>query len=517
MKLFTGEIKTSRSVLICMFTAIIAAGCFYVPYLAFIIWLIPIPAFCLLFSDISFKKAIGLSSAFVFTFYFVSYMVGFTIDVGFSKPVMLLIDLAIICAASILQGVPQLIALVAGVRLKVPACARALAIAAFWTFGEWLTTIGAFAFPVRILSVTQWKFPVLIASSSVFGGLFITFLIVLFAAFIAQFLCKTGKKNGLGYLTAGLIVFVANLTFGIVYLQIDLQSSGEMRIAAVQHNVQTTEDDYTRFNTAFNMTQEALKNDNVDVIVMPESTAQFLRERDSMKEQLSGLAIENSADIIVGGVNDPNVGSSLSDSSEGSGLVNLGEGKDEDFILENAVHLINAQGELEEDYYVKQKLVPFFENGTIMPFTFFLGNERGVFPTSVGKAGIIVCFESILPETVRDTVREGAEIILEPCNDAYLGHEIRKMHFSQMIFRAMETGRTIVQATTNGITGAVSPDGETLSIPMDVEEVMLFDAKLYDHNTPYVIMGEIWIFVLSGFCVLYAIYLRMKKKHSQSN
>ncbi|MDR2610449.1 MAG: apolipoprotein N-acyltransferase [Clostridiales Family XIII bacterium] len=538
-----------RRTAVCAGSGALGAACFYVPDAAFLLWILPVPALALLFAEgegsgrDSRIRVIKLVAAFTLPFFFCSYLVGFTIDVYFPRPLMLLLDLALILVATLVQGLPQMVALAVGVRLKLPAPVRAAAVALLWTVAEWLTTIGPFAFPVRLFAVSQWKFVAAIKTSSLFGQLFISFLMVFFAALLALSYNEWRKdalkrRPAAALLIAACAVFVINIAAGSIATRNfadsgdGLQGTGAtapelsesagrtMRIAAVQHNQPITDDDRQRFERACEQARSILESGDYDLLVLPESTAQFVRSDKYMQARLSDLAKTFGTDIITGGahrVSGEPAGEQTSQTGaggEGSGLVNLGKARKDGVLLENAVHLFTRDGGMSAYYYAKQQLVPFFENGNIQKFSFLSGDERGVFETSSGRVGAIVCFESVLQQTVRDTVLSGAEVIVVPSNDAYLGEEIRRMHLSQAVFRALETDRAVVQVATNGITAAAYPDGSLVSVPMNEQTMLTAVVPVSGSETLYVKYGNLWILVCGALLALYIAlsHLRLRRK-----
>jgi apolipoprotein N-acyltransferase len=574
--------------LICFLTGGAAAACFYVHYMALLLWILPAPAMYLLLKrDLSGRRRVFLSSAFVIPFFFFSYTIGFTIDVEFPPALMFLIDFALVLIASVAQGIPLVAALFFGTRFQAPEWARGLIIATFWTAGEWLCTVGPLAWPVRGFAVAQWKLTPFLASASLFGMLFVSFITILFSVLIAQaFLAKQRQKvrpldsgNGGAIpvgrpkhsnaplaipggrpkrsyvpLVAAGVLFFGNLAFGLLYqppAPVD-----HANIIMIQHNVPTTAQTMQRFETAALLAENALDvygggaNPNApkpDLVIFPESTAQFLPVNRQMKDRLAAMAVENDVEILVGGLyrapivqdgdnstaggddsttlgdDSTDEGGSTTDGGGdlskpkdegGTGVRDMGgEGDSDEYILENCVFQIDKSGRLLPEHFVKQQLVPFFENGYVQPFDFFGGTERGVFRTSKGKVGTLICYESLLQESARQTVREGAQLLVVPTNDAYMeSPEIKEMHFSQIVFRAIENGRTVAQAATNGITGVSDANGRISStLPIEEEGVVLAGVDFYDHETLYTKIGNLWLLALFLFSVLVLIVARRKQ------
>lgn len=549
--------------LICLAAAGASASCFYLPQAAFLVWVFPAPVLFLLFrKGLTAKRTVFIACAFALPFLFLSYLVGFNIDVGFDPKLMFLIDFALVIIVSLVQGIPLALALFLGARLPAPFFARPFLMAALWTGAEWLTTQGVFAFPVRILAVSQWAYASNLGIMSVFGALFVSFLIVLTAALIAaglqRFMSQAVRKplinrgslrEGTVYLlTAGLVVA---LSFSSTLFLPQAESVSHVELIAVQHNAPMDSSARARFDIAMELAESALLKPQErqplgalsssigeghrfadadgdwqggDLLLFPESTASFLRTNTFMQEHLSALARQYEVDILIGGANrnlDEETGKDTKESSQAQGdgsetdsgsIKEVAEEGAGPGILENAVYYIDRDGQLSDRHYVKQHLVPFFENGNIRPFSFSVGRERGVFESAVGKAGVIVCFESLIPSIVRETVNQGAEFIVIPTNDAYMGSDaIREMHFAQNILRSVETGCAVVQVAIDGVTGIAYPDGRTAVLiengaggsalvsavlPMREACVLKAGIDLYDRKTPYLYIGELWLAVL---------------------
>ena len=64
-----------------------------------------------------------------------------------------------------------------------------------WIAFEYLSTIGFLGYPYGIIGYTQWRFPLLIRASSIFGVWGISFLIVFFSACIAAIIFDFFKEK----------------------------------------------------------------------------------------------------------------------------------------------------------------------------------------------------------------------------------------------------------------------------------------------------------------------------------
>lgn len=126
--------------------------------------------------------------------------------------------------------------------------------------------------------------------------------------------------------------------------------------------------------------------------------------------------------------------------------------------------------------YTKRHPVPF---GEYIPFRSVLGgiNPRlaeiprdmiaggpqpplEVAGTSVAMA---ICFDVAFDDVLPEQVRDGAEVVVvQTSNAMFTGTAQRSQQFAISRARALETGRSVVVASTNGISGVIAPDGTVM-------------------------------------------------------
>ncbi|MFV0534390.1 MAG: apolipoprotein N-acyltransferase [Cumulibacter sp.] len=127
--------------------------------------------------------------------------------------------------------------------------------------------------------------------------------------------------------------------------------------------------------------------------------------------------------------------------------------------------------------YTKRHPVPFAEympiRGFLEIFTdlvdmlqveFYAGEEVGVInvpgaePIAVGD---VICFEVAYDGLVADVVDGGAQIITVQTNNATFGHTNEPhQQLAMSRIRAVEYGRTVLSASTSGVSAIIAPDGE---------------------------------------------------------
>lgn len=104
--------------------------------------------------------------------------------------------------------------------------------------------------------------------------------------------------------------------------------------------------------------------------------------------------------------------------------------------------------------YTLREIEPF---DSISPY---LPGEREVVFESYGQTyGVLICYESMVPGPAL-TLAERADFLVVITNDAPFYLEWPKeAHFRSAVLRAIETGKPVVQASNNGVTGSVNSKG----------------------------------------------------------
>ncbi|HVF42707.1 MAG TPA: apolipoprotein N-acyltransferase, partial [Pyrinomonadaceae bacterium] len=179
------------------------------------------------------------------------------------------------------------------------------------------------------------------------------------------------------------------------------------------------------------------------VVVWPESPMNFAYGRSAeFRERVARFAREGHASLLF---------NSLEPTKDGGGF--------------NAAVLVNEEGRIIAQYD-KIRLMPFGEyvplprwmpgagvvRGVVGDFTpgerYTLMPLSGVDDGKNLRAGVFICLESAYPYITRRFAREGADVLIEMTNDAYQGDTaVLRQHLSNAVFRAVETGRTLLRVT----------------------------------------------------------------------
>jgi apolipoprotein N-acyltransferase len=80
------------------------------------------------------------------------------------------------------------------------------------------------------------------------------------------------------------------------------------------------------------------------------------------------------------------------------------------------------------------------------------------------KVGVFICYEAAFDYPARDAVRDGAELLVVPTNNAWYGEsEMSVQQLAMSRLRAVEHGRAVVVSAVSGVSAIVAPDGTVTS------------------------------------------------------
>ncbi|MEC9315248.1 MAG: apolipoprotein N-acyltransferase [Pseudomonadota bacterium] len=179
----------------------------------------------------------------------------------------------------------------------------------------------------------------------------------------------------------------------------------------------------------------------------------------------------------------------------------------------------------EQDFYHKRHLVPF---GDYVPFewlrgliaffdlpmsAFVPGPENQPLLQAAGhKVGVSICYEDVFSAEVLQTLPE-ASLLVNATNNAWYGDSFAPhQHLQISRSRALETGRPLVRATTNGISAFVNFKGEIEAQTPQFEQATLTQAvQPRQGETPYVSLQRWPIWLLSLLMLCLWAYYRHKK------
>lgn len=404
-----------------------------------------------------------------------------------------------------------------------------LLFAAQYTVCEWSQTLAWTGVPWGRLSLSQVGYGIISGSAALFGSYFITFAIVFVNGYLALALLSLLEmekserahffKNARIRICAfcALGALMCSLLFGTVgYLTAAGEQGTPVVVAAVQGNIGSTnkwsggrEKMYEKYER---LTAEAAEA-GAELVVFPETFIPgTIRASNTLGKFICRLAKTHQITILCGGFHD----------AEG------GE--------QNAVFVAYPDGTLGETVYAKRHLVPFgeyvpwrdfietvfplIEEINLLSYDLLPGEDSALIDTPYGKVGTLICFDSIYEELTRDSVRDGATIMILPTNDSWFtDSRAIYMHHAQARLRAVESGRWIVRAADTGISSVISPDGSSHEDQPPLEEgVAVYTAYAKTDRTLYSYIGNLLVWLLIAMILAVPateLFLYLKKRKNQ--
>ena len=158
---------------------------------------------------------------------------------------------------------------------------------------------------------------------------------------------------------------------------------------------------------------------------------------------------------------------------------------------------------------MRAQLAKLFERLDQIPRDMVPGTEPGLLDLAGTTIGDLICFEVAYDGLVRDVVDGGAGMLVVQTNNAtYMGTGQVEQQFAIARLRAVETGRSVAVAATNGVSGVVAPDGAVVErAPVRTRTVLEDTITLRPGVTPGVRWGqtlEIALTVLAVVAVVLA-------------
>lgn len=386
-------------------------------------------------------------------------------------------------------------------RFSIPVC---LAAPPIWILLEYTRGFFLSGFPWSFLSQSQHNLLPLLQIVSITGSYFISFLIVATNCLIYETIKR--KRFPFVYGTVVIVLIGFSLLFGITRLAKPMDK-GDLRASIVQGNIRQD----LKFDEAYkNSTVEAysaltLQNPHrADLVIWPETAMPFIFLHDDASLRIRSVPVALSSHLLLGTISQ--------------------DGKNRYY---NTAYVVGKKGEIVGSYS-KKHLVPFGEYTPLtsyFPFlerisvaagNFFPGPNHLPIATPVGKIGILICYEGIFPYLTNETVRAGAEVLVNITNDAWFGATSAPyQHYAFYVLRSIETDRYVLRAANTGFSAVIDPRGRTMAkTGLFRQEVLDGSFSLRQSKTFYVRFGD-WFVLLALFFLCGLIVFRLISSRSR--
>lgn len=374
----------------------------------------------------------------------------------------------------------------------------ALSIATIWTAREWVSInlpYGGFPWS-RVAQALSDSFLSQLAYFVGISGL--TFVSVFMTIALLQYFeagLRSIREHVLTlFSTAALIALSA---FFVVPIE---AQTGEMTVAAVQGNANAGLFANAERGTFLRNHLEATelldqhpRRGDIDFIVWPENASDLNPQTEQLAElQINAVVEKYQVPLIFGAI------------TQSGGEV-----------FNSSLYFGPGQGQL--DQYDKKRPVPFAEYVPDRDFWYQLapdliglvsrgyafGTRDGIFGFEGKNLGVLICFEIAIDHIGRELVADGAEIILSQTNNADFGRSDETFQQAALArLRAIETGRTIVNISTVGVSLIFLPDGSVVDeLPFYEPGVMVQTVPLRNSLTPAMTIGPAFDLLVNIFAL----------------
>jgi apolipoprotein N-acyltransferase len=236
-------------------------------------------------------------------------------------------------------------------------------------------------------------------------------------------------------------------------------------------------------------------NGSPDLVLLPENVVSVdgpIAGSD-IDERLAALARELDAPVVVG----------ITEADRGG--------------FRNAAVLWGPEGQ-RLDRYEKEHRVPFGEYipgrdllervtdlTALVPRDAITGEgQAGLRPAAGPPLAVVISYEVFFADRVREGVTAGGQVVLVPTNAAsYVSDEVPAAEVAAARLRAMEFGRTVLQAAPTGYSAVILLTGEVAAQSrLGTPALLREEVPLRTGLTPYARVGDLPLVALAGLSIL---------------
>jgi len=352
---------------------------------------------------------------------------------------------------------------------------------AYVLIAEYLKALKPMGMTCGVLAISQYKFLPIMQISDIFGVFGVSWLIVLFNAYLAEIIIMYGVRPSgcvrpdpqkkLDLVIPPLIVILC-LFYGFYKLSANYKTGEPFKISIVQPNInQDVKWDRSYFDETLNklsaLTEKAVPEkpglEKPSLVIWPETALpDVLLLNYNLSSTINTFVNNNRINLLTGSL---------------------------DFYgnkLYNSAFLIVPDNFVKEKYD-KMHLFPMGEYNPlkdILPHfkeldrigKYSIGKKHTVFDVESRKFSTLICLESIFSYLSRDAVLKGAQFLVTITNDAWFGRtNAAEQHLALSAARAIENRVYMVFAANTGYSAFIDPCGRIYKVSNLFEDAVLTD------------------------------------------
>lgn len=372
---------------------------------------------------------------------------------------------------------------------------RLVAVPAAIVLFEWFHSHAPFGgVPLSLLAMGQTRAPML-PIATIGGGLLLSGAVAVLG--VALYLAVAERR----WRAPVTLVLSCALLVSAGMLWPTGAQGGEVRIAAVQgggpqRTLFSRADAPVVYQRHLDATRALQPDEGIDLVLWPENAINVDGSfADSpWRAELSAEAQRLGATVLVGIVEDA-------------------PGDPDAFL--NSVLAFEPDGRVDARYD-KERRVPFGEYVPLRPLFEPIaggalpardqvpGEGSAMIDTDAGPYAVAISWEVFFSRRVREGVREGGEIVLNPTNgSSYWLAQVQTQQLATSALRAAESGRWLVQAAPTGFTAVIDERGRLLQrTDIGEAQTLVADVPRLEATTPAQALGDLPALVLAGAALL---------------
>jgi apolipoprotein N-acyltransferase len=381
-------------------------------------------------------------------------------------------------------------------------------IPAFWIGAEYIRSFGAMAYPWLLIGYTQYNnAPVLQLAS--FGGVYASSFFVMLAAYSIYHLLAARSPAGQRVKTVLISAIVLAGAYAWGYYEYYAVSRAELsmptqRVAVVQGGLSSDapwslEDYISQSHRAYvGATNYLLRTESPpDLVVWPETALPTFIDlhmpqlEDFIRELWTAYP---SLNLLMG---------TLARSERG--------------LHNSALEFSNPYSP--NGFYSKTRLVPYGEFVPLSSVARLLDYPWGpedvveglsLNPLRYGNytIGVNICFDSVFPPVSREETRRGAALLAVIANNSwYKLPSGASQHAMMDYFRAVENRRSLIRASTTGVSCFILPSGRQIGlIARDLNDWRTEVLPVNQAYSPYAYIGDLFAIVMLFIALCGIVY-----------
>ena len=183
----------------------------------------------------------------------------------------------------------------------------------------------------------------------------------------------------------------------------------------------------------------------------------------------------------------------------------------------NSAYFISGTGHLLR--YDKHILLPYAETSPLIdlldtyyaaPNNFTSGQTPSCIHAPGGNVGMSICFEILYPGFIRQSVKDGAQYLVNISNDSWFGDTpMPYIHLNAARLRAVENRRFLLRTSNSGISAIISPTGKVMvksslftKERVDGDFVKIDQLSFYARYGNLILLGSVIILFTALFQVI---------------